>query len=84
MEDTEKMVLLKLGEELLSDPVGRGYKGKNLDEILDLLNSSYTVDRIVIENCVARVNFIFLGVPMAPNIVSMEMLQAVLKINLLV
>ena len=62
-------VLLKIKEEIATDPENRGYAGKTDLEIMNLLNNPYTVNVIIQELRPARINKILSGISQTPNIV---------------
>ena len=77
----ESLVMIKIAEELLSDPTGRGYAGKTAQEMADLLNNPYIIERIVKDEYLARVNSILLGIENAPNSVTAEQVEVLINLQ---
>jgi hypothetical protein len=72
MAKLSNLVKEKIKEEIINDPVGRGYAGKTDDEVMQLLNEPYEVDVVVIEQRPARINQILLGIADTPNVITAD------------
>lgn len=75
------LFMVKLAEELLTDPTKRGYKDKTPEEIVELLNNPYKVRRTIYDEYPARVNAISIGIENAPVGVSKEMIDTLVLLN---
>ena len=80
MTDNLKLILLKIGDELLQDPMKRGYSGKTNAEIVTLLNSPYTKNRTEKDQYNARISTILLGIENAPNLVTVDMINQIMLV----
>jgi hypothetical protein len=65
--------------ELSNDPSGRNYSGKSAEEIADILNSPYEVEIVIKQPQPSRINQCFVGIPYAPNVVTVEEVEEILN-----
>jgi hypothetical protein len=65
--------------ELTNDPSGRNYSGKSAEEIADILNSPYEVEITVKHLHPSRINQCFVGIPYAPNAVTVKEVEEILN-----
>lgn len=75
------LFMLELGKELLTDPAKRGYAGKTVEEIVDLVNNPYVVERIVKDEYPCRVSMISQGIEGASNFITSEQVQMLIKMQ---
>ena len=66
----KEIILAKVKEEITLDPMGLGYEGKTIPEIVKLLNDPVKKTRQVEEILPSRINQILLGVAYAPNVIT--------------
>ena len=75
------LFMLKLGQELLEDPAKRGYAEKTLEEIVQLVNAPYRIEKIVYDEYPCRVSVIGQGIENAPNFVTVEQVQTLIQMQ---
>lgn len=68
-----------LKAEIENDPSGRNYSGKTAEEIVEILNNPYETEIIIKQQNVARISQCFVGIPYAPNSVTIEEIEEVLN-----
>lgn len=78
-EEGWKESLKRIKDEIENDPSGIGYSGKSFEEITDLLNNPEIQDGAVKRE--ARIYSILVGVPYAPNIVTVDQVKEAMVVG---
>lgn len=78
-EEGWKEALKRIKDEIENDPAGIGYSGKSFEEITNLLNNPEIEGGAVKRE--ARIHSILIGVPYAPNIVTVDQVKEAMVVG---